>query len=199
MIDEFFIPCFETCVEYDRCIEYLSIDMLRTIFTEYDNFKNGRAKLRIVAGHRFRPKDLDMITVLLSKSKNPLEKRNIKDESLWLVRRGFERGQIELKIAMSDIEMVEDSFTDKIGIFRDGRGHAVAYISSARSSFGTRKKSYEAIDVYTSWGDATRVQKKMATFEKLWRNRMPHVNVYNFDHVAKNGHLKYWTEWVMHE
>ena len=199
IIEDFFKPCYNMCVEYDRCVEYFSIDMLKTIFTTYDNFKNGRAKLRIVTGHRFRPKDLDTITILLSKSRNPFDKSKIKDESLRLVRRAFERGQIELKIAMSDNELVEDSFTDKLGIFRDSKGHCVAYVSSSRSSFGTRKKAFESMDVYTSWGDATRVKKKMITFESIWRNRMPHINVYDFEYASNQGHLKYWTEWVMHE
>lgn len=199
IIGDFFMPCFSRCTEYDRCVEYLSINMLTTIFKTYDNFRNGQAKMRLVAGHRFRPRDLDLIIVLLSKSRNPFEKRGIKDDDIKLVRRAFERGQIELKIAMTNSTVTEDSFTDKLGIFRDSHGHVVAYVSTSRSSFGTRDKLFESIDVYTSWGDATRVKKKLSIFEKLWRNKFPHVDVYDFEYVAKRGDLKYWTEWVMHE
>ena len=198
VINKFFKPCFSTCTEYDRCIEYLSIDMLKTVFTTYDNFRMGRAKLRIVTGHLFKPVDLDMLTILLSKSRNPFEKRNIKDKQLLLVRRAFERGQIELKIAMSSVPQSENTFNEKVGIFRDGHGHVIAYTSTSRSSFGT-KKQLEAIDVYTSWGDATRVKRKMTLFERLWRNKLPHVDVHEFEYAARGGHLKYWTEWVMRE
>ena len=199
IIKDFFIPCYSRCVEYDRCIEYVSIDMLKTVFNTYDNFSKGDAKLRILTSYRFRPVDLDVLTILLSKSRNPFEKRGIKDGQLRQVRMAFERGQIELKIAVSSNPTAEETFTDKIGIFRDMHGHAIAYTSTARSSFATKKGLSESIDVYTSWGDATRVEKKMATFEKLWCNKMPYTDVYEFEYAAKNGYLKYWTEWIMHE
>lgn len=197
IIGNFFRPCFTKCVEYDRCIEYLSVDMLKTIFNTYDNFKNGKAKMRLIAGYQFRPVDLDMITVLLSKSRNPFEKRGAKDD-IQLVRKAFERGQIELKISIPN-STVEDSITDKIGIFRDAHGHSIVYMGTSKSSFGTRKKLFETIDVYTSWKDATRVEKKIDLFEKMWNNRLSHIDVYEFDYAAKNGHLKYWTQWVMHD
>lgn len=199
LVKDFFIPCFSKCVEYDRCIEYLSIDMLKTVFDVYDNFRRGAAKMRLIAGHRFRPTDLDLLTVLLSKSRNPFEKRNIKDEKLRLVRRAFERGQIELKIGISNDIKVSDTFSEKLGIYRDKHGHVIAYVSTAKSSFDVKKKAFESIEVFTSWGDATRVKRKMQIFERLWRNRVKYIDMHGFEYAAKNGYLKYWKEWVMHD
>ena len=195
----FFAPCYSMCAEYDRCVEYLSIDTLTTIFGTYDNFRRGRAKMRIVTGHKFRPVDLDLLVVLLSKSRNPFERRNIRDDKIRLVRRAFERGQIELKIAISNSQMIDGSIPERLGIFRDSRGHAVAYISSAKSSFGMKGGRFESIDGYTSWGDAGRVRRKKMAFENLWRNKMPYTDVYEFEHAAQKGFLKYWTDWVVHE
>ena len=198
ILSNFFMPCFSKCSEYDRCVEFLSIDMLKTVFSTYDNFRNGEAKLRLVTGYKFKSVDLDLIIILLSRSKNPFEKRKIKDDGIKLIRKAYERGQIEIKIAMTD-DTVEDDIAEKFGIFKDTYKNSIAYISTSRSSFVTKRKSFESIDVYTSWRDTTRVQKKVALFEKLWYNKIPHIDVYEFEYAANNGYLKQWTEWVMRE
>jgi len=197
LINDFFYPCFSTCVEYNRCIEFLSVGMLKTIFTIYDNFGSGAAKLKIVAGHKFRPTDLDLLSIILSKSRNPFEKRNVKNITIQLLRDAFERGQIELKIAIANEELLEESFSDKLGIFHDRDGQAVVYVSTSRESFATRKKGFESVDVYTSWRDETRVKKKIENFERLWANKMEHIDVYDFEHAQQSGFLKYWSDWVL--
>ncbi len=199
IINGFFMPCFSKCIEYDRCVEHLSIDMLKRVFNKYDNFRNGKAKLRLVTGHKFKSIDLDLIVILLSRSRNPFEKRKIKDDSIKLIRKAYERGQIEIKIAMTNNMVEEDTITDNFGIFKDMHKNSTVYISTSRSSFTTKGRLFESIDVYTSWKEATRVQNKIALFEKLWCNEIPYVDVYEFEYAAKNGYLKYWTEWVMHE
>ncbi len=50
---EFFFPCLSNCIEYDRCVDFLSIQTLATISMAFDNFVMGKAKLKIVTGHRF--------------------------------------------------------------------------------------------------------------------------------------------------
>jgi len=48
---EFFFPCLSNCIEYNRCVDFLSIQTLVTISMAFDNFVNGKAKLRIVTGY----------------------------------------------------------------------------------------------------------------------------------------------------
>lgn len=197
IMEDFFYPCFNMCTEYRRCVEFLSIRMLKTIFSIYDNFARGEANLKIVAGYRFKPVDLDTLTLIFSKPNNPL-KRKIKDEAIMPLRRAFERGQIQLKIALVNSELSDDMFTDKVGIFRDRHDNDVVYVSTSKESFNVdQKRSFESIDVYTSWRDRTRVEKKISNFERLWANKLDHVDVYEFEDAYQKGHLKYWSDWVL--
>ena len=59
---EFFFPCLSNCIEYNRCVDLLSIQTLVTISMAFDNFVSGKAKLRIITGHRFRAADLNLFT-----------------------------------------------------------------------------------------------------------------------------------------
>jgi len=61
---EFFFPCLSNCIEYDRCVDFLSVQTLATISMAFDNFVMGKAKLRIVTGHRFRAADLNLFSKL---------------------------------------------------------------------------------------------------------------------------------------
>ncbi|MBT6397883.1 MAG: DNA repair helicase, partial [Nitrosopumilus sp.] len=52
IVAEFFFPCLSNCVQYDRCVNFLSIQTLATISMAFDNFNSGKAKLRMVTGHK---------------------------------------------------------------------------------------------------------------------------------------------------
>ncbi len=66
IVAEFFFPCLSNCIQYDRCVNFLSIQTLATISVAFDNFDEGRAKLRMVTGHRFKTEDLNLFTKLFS-------------------------------------------------------------------------------------------------------------------------------------
>ena len=73
IVAEFFFPCLSNCIEYDRCVDFLSIQTLATIAMAFDNFARGKAKLRMVTGHRFKTSDLNLFTKLFQKNiPNPL-------------------------------------------------------------------------------------------------------------------------------
>jgi len=69
IISEFFVPCLSNCIEYDRCIEYVSVKSLTTLALGFENFVNNQAKMRIITGHRFRASDLDLLTKLMLNNK----------------------------------------------------------------------------------------------------------------------------------
>ena len=50
IVAEFFFPCLGNCIEYDRCVDFLSIQTLATISMAFDNFAGGKAKNK--NGHR---------------------------------------------------------------------------------------------------------------------------------------------------
>ena len=198
IVAEFFFPCLSNCIEYDRCVDFLSIQTLATISMAFENFAEGKAKLRMVTGHRFRTSDLNIFTKLFSEEfTKSFKGKLIKDSKIQQLRRIIENGQMELKIAIPNSEQIADSFSERIGIFRDEHDQAVAFTGTSKESFSTQTRDFESVDVFTSWNDKSRVERKMKDFEDLWKNKTKYVQVYDFIEAEKNSLLKYSSDWVL--
>jgi len=200
IVAEFFFPCLGNCIEYDRCVDFLSIQTLATISMAFDNFSSGNAKLRMVTGHRFRIGDLNLFTKLFSeKFTKSFEGKLIRDTKIQKLQNIVNNGQIELKIAIPNSEQVANSFSERIGIFRDGDDEVVAFTGTSRESFSTQTRDFESVDVFTSWNDKSRVERKMKDFQDLWDNKTKYVDVYDFMFAEENNLLKYSSEWIMQD
>ena len=198
IVIEFFFPCLSNCIEYDRCVDFLSIQTLVTISMAFENFSEGKAKLRMVTGHRFRTSDLNIFTKLFSDEfTKSFKGRLIKNSKIQQLQSIIDNGQMELKIAIPNSEQIADSFSERIGIFRDEHDQAVAFTGTSRESFSTQTKDFESVDVFTSWNDKSRVERKMKDFEDLWENKTKHVQVYDFIEAEKNSLLKYSSDWIL--
>ncbi|NWJ56788.1 DNA repair helicase [Marine Group I thaumarchaeote] len=194
---EFFFPCLSNCIEYNRCVDFLSIQTLATISMAFDNFVMGKAKLRIVTGHRFRAADLNLFTKIFDeKYTKSFEGKQIKNTKIEKIAKLFDNGQIQLKIAIPNSEQVANSFSERIGIFRDEHGQIVAFTGTSSESFSTQTTDFESVDVFTSWNDKSRVERKVKDFEELWENKTKYVQVYDFMYAIKNNLLKYSSEWL---
>lgn len=200
IVAEFFFPCLSHCIEYDRCVDFLSIQTLATISMAFENFSGGKAKLRMITGHRFRTEDLNLFTKLFSeKYTKSFEGTFIKNTKIQKLQDIVNNGQIELKIAIPNSEQVANSFSERIGIFRDENDQAVAFTGTSRESFSTQTRDFESVDVFTSWNDRSRVERKMKDFEDLWQNKTKYVEVYDFMFAEENNLLKYSSEWIMRD
>jgi hypothetical protein len=197
IVAEFFFPCLSHCIEYDRCVDFLSIQTLATIALAFDNFAIGKAKLRMVTGHRFKTEDLNLFTKLFSeKYTKSFEGKFIKDSKIQKLQNIVNKGQIELKIAIPNSEQVADSFSERIGVFRDDKDDAVAFTGTSKESFSTQTRDFESVDVFTSWNDRSRVERKTKDFEELWENKTKHLEVYDFMYAEETNLLKYSSDWI---
>ena len=199
IIAEFFFPCLSNCIQYDRCVNYLSIQTLATISMAFDNFYSGKAKLRMITGHRFKIEDLNLLTKLFSeKFTKSFDGKFIKNSKIQKLQDIVNNGQIELKIAIPNSEHVTDAFSERIGIFKDDQDGQVAFTGTSKESFSSQTRDFESVDVFTSWNDKTRVERKMEDFEKLWNNKTKYVDVWDFMYAEENNLLKYSSKWVTH-
>jgi len=199
IIAEFFFPCLSNCIQYDRCVNYLSIQTLATISMAFDNFNSGKAKLRMITGHRFKIEDLNLLTKLFSeKFTKSFDGKFIKNSKIQKLQDIVNNGQIELKIAIPNSEQITDAFSERIGIFKDDKDGQVAFTGTSKESFSSQTRDFESVDVFTSWNDKTRVERKMEDFEKLWNNKTKYVDVWDFMYAEENNLLKYSSKWVTH-
>ena len=197
IVAEFFFPCLGHCIEYDRCVDLLSIETLATIAMAFENFSEGKAKIRMVTGHRFKTRDLNLFTKLFSeKYTKSFKGKQIKDIKIQKLQNIVNNGQIELKIVIPNSEEIAESFSERIGIFRDDEDQAVAFTGTSKESFSTQTRDFESVDVFTSWNDKSRVERKMEDFEALWENKTKNVEVCDFMFAEENNLLKYSSDWV---
>ncbi len=198
IVAEFFLPCLSNCVEYNRCVDFLSIQTLSTFSVAFENFAEGKAKLRMITGHRFRTIDLNLFAKLFSeKFTKSFEGKLIKDAKIQKLQEIVNRGQVELKIAIPNSERITDTFSERIGIFRDEEDQTVSFTGTSKESFSAQSRDFESVDVFTSWNDKSRVERKVKDFEELWENKTKHVKVYDFMYAEENNLLKYSSEWIM--
>ena len=121
----------------------------------------------------------------------------IKDIKIQKLQDIVNNGQIELKIAIPNSEGIADTFSERIGIFRDEDDQTVAFTGTSKESFSAQTRDFESVDVFTSWNDKSRVERKVKDFEDLWQNKTNHVEVYDFMYAEENNLLKYSSEWIM--
>ena len=198
IVTEFFIPCLSNCVEYDRCIEYISLKSLTTLALGFDNFLNNKAKLRIVCGHRFNASDLDLISKLFVEENRNLSMRGlIRDSKIKMLQNIVSNNQVEIKVAIPNSEEVVGSFSERVGIFLDENGDRVAFTGTSNQTFNTQNRNFESVDVFTSWNDKSRIETKVKDFECLWENKTKYVEVYDFKYAEEKNLLKYSSEWAM--
>ncbi|HUU48890.1 MAG TPA: DNA repair helicase [Nitrosopumilaceae archaeon] len=197
IVAEFFFPCLSQCIEYDRCVDFLSIQTLATIAMAFDNFSSGKAKLRMVTGHRFKILDLNILTKLFSeKYTKRFDGKLIRDTKIQKLQDIVNNGQVEIKVAIPNSEQITNSFSERIGLFLDGQDQMVAFTGTSKESFSTQTRDFESVDVFTSWNDKSRVDRKRKDFDELWENKTKYVEVYDFLYAEENSLLKFSSEWA---
>ncbi len=199
IISEFFVPCLSNCIEYDRCIEYVSVKSLTTLALGFENFTNNQAKMRIITGHRFRASDLDLLSKLMSNKKNEFRINGnlIRDSKIKKLKDVVANNKLQVKIAIPNSEEVVGNFDEKIGIFLDENDDMVTFTGTSSETFNSQNRNFESVDVFTSWNDKSRVERKIKDFELLWENKTKFVDVCDFTEAEEKNLLKYTSQWAL--
>jgi len=199
IISEFFVPCLSNCIEYDRCIEYVSVKSLTTLALGFENFTSNQAKMRIITGHRFRASDLDLLSKLMSNKKNEFRINGnlIRDSKVRKLKDVVANNKLQVKIAIPNSEEVVGAFDEKIGIFLDENDDMVTFTGTSSETFNSQNRNFESVDVFTSWNDKSRVERKIKDFELLWENKTKFVDVCDFTEAEEKNLLKYTSQWAL--
>ncbi len=199
LIEEFFIPCLDNCIEYDRAIEYATLKSLTGYYFGLKSFLENNVQIRIVTGHRFRTSDLNILSKLFGKknAKLSLNLPTIKEKKFALLNQMIQTNKLKIKIAMPNSEEVYGSFSEKIGIFHDENDDMVAFTGTSNETFDPQNRNFESIDIFTSWNDKSRVDIKTNDFENLWQNKTKNISMYDLDYAIDNNLLSYSAEWIL--
>ncbi len=200
LIEEFFIPCLDNCIEYDRAVEFVTLRSLTGYYFGLKSFLENNVQIRFVIGHRFRTSDLNILSKLYAKKSGlfPLKLTPNKEKKISVLSHMIETNKMKIKIAIPNSEEVFGSFSEKTGIFHDENDDTVAFTGTSNETFDPRNRNFESIDVFTSWNDKSRVDVKTNDFENLWQNKTKNISVYDFEDAIENNLLSYSAEWILH-
>ena len=199
IISEFFMPCLNNCIQYDRAVEFVTLRGLTTLSLGFHN-ATPNARTRIITGHQFAISDLNTMAKLFSRNGNNVlnfKPELIRDIKLEQIRKLVIDGNLMFKIAIPSSENVDGTFSEKMGIFRDANGDSVVFSGTSNMMLARQNRNFESIDVFTSWNDKSRIETKIDDFEKLWTNETDSVKVYDFEYAENHNLLKYSSEWAV--
>jgi HKD family nuclease len=199
LIEEFFIPCLDNCIEYDRAVEYATLKSLTGYYFGLKSFLENNVQIRIVTGHRLRTSDLNILSKLYGKKNGMLFKKLSpnKEKKISVLNQMIKTNKLKIKIAIPNSEEVYGSFGEKIGIFHDENDDIVAFTGTSNETFDPLSRNFESIDVFTSWNDKSRVDIKTNDFENLWLNKTKNISVYDLEYAINNNLLNYSAEWAL--
>lgn len=205
LVTDFFVPCLSNSIEYDRAVEFVTLKSILILSLGLQNFIQHEGKIRLITGHRYRSAELNILTKMFGK-KNKIQSDSINDNlngisihdsKLEVLRQLIQKDKIQIKVAIPNSEIVDGSFSERIGIFRDEGGDMVAYTGTSNETFNLDNRNFESVDVFTSWGDPPRVEIKKTDFENLWNNDTKYVQVYDFAYANQKNLLKYDSKWAI--
>lgn len=183
IIKDFYMPCLQEAVTYDRAVGFFSASMLTYAAQGLSKFVSNKGRMRLIIGHQVDDDEFEAIKKgeRLKEIYNRLSidfEKVINDVSsdvftcrLELLSWLISTNRLQVKFAIRRRGM----YHEKIGILKDQEGNKIVFQGSANESKMALLPNFnfESISVYPSW------QKDIyerygasyeARFERIWNN-----------------------------
>lgn len=203
IVEDFYIPCLEQAITYDRAVGYFSSSSMACVARGLTAFIRAGGRMRLVTSPQLSDEDIQAIAQGLQQRDTMIEKalrRELEQELPEVIRNRLaclawllSKELLEIKLAIPKKLRKSGIYHEKLGIFTDNEGQIVAFMGSANESARALVDNFECIDTYTSWevGIGERALHKAKHFERLWQNQTANVEVLSFPEAAARSLLKY--------
>jgi superfamily II DNA or RNA helicase len=200
LVRDFYLPCLSRSTLYRRAVGYFTSRSLSIAAQGITALINSDGRMLLVASPLFESEDLkaiergylareDAITRAILREIEAAPNAIVRDRLgylAWLVA----ESRLELRIAVRND--YKGFYHEKLGIFSDDLGNAVAFTGSPNETGGGLIDNFEATDVFCSWKDPDgRVSNKIANFERLWIDKTEQLCVTPFPEAARKQLLRY--------
>jgi DNA phosphorothioation system restriction enzyme len=199
LIQDFYTPCLENSVVYNRAVGYFSSSSMAAAAKGLTALIRSGGRMQLVASPHLSPEDADAISqglkqreatitdILLRELESEFD-RIVHDRLAclaWLLAKGL----LEIKLAVSKKGGI---YHEKVGVFADDEGNFVSFVGSANESYSALIENFECIDVYCSWDAAFRKRslRKVENFQRLWNNQTENVDVLQFPEAVRQKLVK---------
>ena len=190
IINEFYIPMLKESISYKRAVGFFSSSSLKEISKGLKYFIKNNGKIQIVTSPNLSEEDVEAIkkgyelrdkiieNCLLKELKEPETEKE--KEELKILADLISENILDIKIAFIKNENNIGIYHEKLGIFEDEKKEKVVFTGSLNETLTAMTLNYETIDVFTSWNDCKRVEKKERAFNSIWNNKEKNIEVLEF-------------------
>lgn len=209
VVSDFYVPCLERCSLYRRAAGYFNSSGLALASKGLAHLVKKGGTVQLVASPQLSEADVDAIERGYKSRDEVLEEaaraalkdadhelaKNRLSALAWLIANGALDVKLALRVDPKTGRLSRGIYHEKIGIFSDPTGNHVAFTGSGNETEGGLITNFESIDVYCSWHDPqSRVARKRAAFDRLWRDTTEGLTVLDFTSVSKQLLAKYRTD-----
>ena len=199
IVQEFYIPCLSVAREYYRAVGYFTSDSLELVARGLEALIKKGGRMFLVASPFMKKEDIEALEEGYSKREDIISQSlanqipDLLNDSEVISARRWEclswmiaNGNLEVKIAVPRNSNCDFGiYHEKIGLFQDSKGDRIAFSGSANETAGGLVNNFESIDVYRSWVETDRVQRKWNNFQKLWSNTTDNLEIFSFPKACK--------------
>ncbi|GGL41696.1 hypothetical protein GCM10009037_26630 [Halarchaeum grantii] len=182
LVNEFYIPALKRSVQYDRVAGYFSSSALAVAARGIHALVENDGEMRLIVGAELYETDrpvLEALTDELGEDLDELDDEQL-NARLQLLAHLLRDGRLTIKVAVPR-RGNWGIFHPKVGIFHDNAENAISFEGSVNETAGGWERNYERFKVHREWRDGQReyVEGDIDTFERLWTDDHPYVEVYD--------------------
>lgn len=197
LLDEFYVPCLQESVRYDRAVGYFSSTILQVVALAYSDFVRRGGRIRLICSPALSIADFDAMKEGTDLSGRAQECVRADLDDLINNPEAMPATRLLATLIANDIADVRIAFADhpdgifhdKLGIFEDIDARRVSFVGSANETFRAWGLNHESFEVFCSWRDESelyRTRNHSDAFTRLWSGIEPGVTVQEVDQVTRD-------------
>lgn len=203
----FYLPCMAAAHTYDRAVGYFSSAIYALAWPSLSEFVDNGGRIRLICSPVLSADDITAMAAGYDARNDDVQGALLKDEFRKLLATPgtvkpakvlaslVALNVIDIRIAwVGDVAGGKPKrlFHDKLGIFEDLTGSAVAFKGSMNETWPglALDGNLESVDVYLNWAgerEQARVADEKTYFERLWENQFPGVTTVHLPAVARDA------------
>lgn len=191
---DFFVPCLDASMLYDRAVGYFSSTFYAIIGLPLASFAGRGGRLRLVCSPQLSPEDIEAIgegyeekglIAALERDLEAMAREPVAAAATTLLATLIAQGVLDLRIAFRRTE--RGIFHDKVGVFMDAGDDRVAFTGSANETWSawSGRANFEGFHAHRSWVESEHVAEDVAYFDRLWSNSELGLDVVPFPEVSR--------------
>ncbi len=197
LLDDFYVPCLQEAVSYDRAVGYFSSTLYHVVALAFSDFVRRGGHMRLICSPALTPEDFAAMKEAYeigrwaqSTVRADLEMLLARPEAVpatKLLATLIANDIIDVRLAFADNP--SGIFHDKLGIFEDSEGKRVSFVGSTNETWRAWGLNHESFEVFCSWKnepELLRTRDHADTFRQLWRGHEPGVRIAQLEQVTRD-------------